>query len=155
MFSKIIVDQILDCFPVARLGQLDGAGAAQNLPFVFARADGALWSPIDGKPKKHAALDRINWIEDHPEVCVLVDHYEADWSRLWWLKLYCVGRVVRGHHEHWQVAQNALANKYSQYEDLPMFAGQPTMLRFEIKRWKSWAASGDDFLDTWLADTTG
>ena len=35
MFSKIVVDQILDCFPVARLGQLDGAGAAQNLPFVF------------------------------------------------------------------------------------------------------------------------
>jgi PPOX class probable F420-dependent enzyme len=151
VFSKSTVERILDRFPVARLGQLDDAGLAQALPFVFVRAAGALWSPIDGKPKKRAALDRIGWIENHPDVCILVDHYEADWTKLWWLKLFCDGRVIRGSHEHWSAAVGALAAKYPQYPDVPMFIGEPTMLRFEIKRWKSWAAQGDEALEAWLA----
>jgi len=87
VFSTSLVERLLDAVPVARLAQIDHRGGVHALPFVFTRVGCALWSPVDGKPKNHARLSRLAWIEEHPEVCVLVDHYGPDWSGLWWIKL--------------------------------------------------------------------
>ena len=143
MFSADLVNRILDRSPIARLGQLDIEHKAQALPFVFARLDGELWSPIDGKPKRSAKLDRLAWIEAEPEVCVLIDHYEADWSKLWWLKLYCHADIHHADHPRFHQASAALEKKYPQYRDVAMFFGTPTMIRFEYRRWKSWASNAE------------
>lgn len=154
MFAKNIVERIADAAPVARLGQLDEEGHPQALPFVFARTGDALWSPVDGKPKKHARLSRLAWIAKHPEVCVLVDHYADDWSRLWWLKLYCHAEVFRGSHPEWEQAITKLGQKYDQYAATAMFSGDPTMIRFEWREWKSWSAGGDAAVLAWLKSET-
>ncbi len=151
MIGQALLEQIVDTASVARLAQIDGGGRAQALPFVFARVGTNLWSPVDGKPKKHARLGRLAWIEQNPEVCVLIDEYVADWSRLWWLKLFGRASVVRGTGEEWPVACAALAAKYPQYETTPMFAGDPTMVRIVVERWTSWAAAGDAGFERWLA----
>jgi len=151
VFSSALVEHFLDTAPVARLAQIDPDGQAHALPFVFARIGRSLWSPVDGKPKRHARLSRLNWIGERPEVCVLVDEYVSDWTRLWWLKVFCRAEVVRGEHRDWHSAETALAEKYPQYGSIPMFAGEPTMVRFEIVEWRSWAAAGDAALEQGLA----
>jgi PPOX class probable F420-dependent enzyme len=148
MFASTLVERILDTASVARLAQIDDRGAAQALPFVFARVADALWSPVDGKPKRHPRLSRIAWIAKRPEVCVLVDHYGEDWSQLWWLKLYCRAEVCHDVHPGWQRAAAALREKYAQYAEVPLFSGDPTMIRLQWHDWKSWSAGG---VEGWLA----
>lgn len=146
MFSADLVDRILDTTPVARLALKDLSGAPQALPFVFARVAHSLWSPIDGKPKKRARLSRLEWIAADPGVLVLVDHYEDDWTQLWWLKLSGHATVVDAQEPGWDEAVGGLARKYPQYRQTPMFAGSPTMVRIEITHWKSWASGGESAL---------
>lgn len=146
MFNVDLVERILDTTPVACLAQKDLGGAPQALPFVFARVARSLWSPIDGKPKKHARLSRLEWIAADPQVLVLVDHYEDDWTRLWWLKLAGQATVVNAQEPGWSEAVSGLAKKYPQYDETPMFIGTPTMMRIEIQHWKSWASSGESAL---------
>ncbi len=146
MFSPELVERILDTAPVARLAQKDLDGGPQALPFVFARIERILWSPIDGKPKKHAKLSRLDWLAAAPQVLVLVDHYADDWTQLWWLKLFGEATVVNEHEPGWGGAVRELSVKYPQYRETPMFVGVPTMVRIEIDRWKSWASSGEDAL---------
>ena len=146
MFSADLVERILDVAPVARLAQKDLGGGPQALPFVFARVEHCLWSPIDGKPKKRASLSRLEWIAAEPEVLVLVDHYEDDWTQLWWLKLSGHATVVGEREPGWRAAVSGLAAKYPQYAETPMFAGVPTMVRIDIAHWKSWASSGEGAL---------
>lgn len=146
MFSPELVERILDTAPVARLAQNDLDGGPQALPFVFTRIERSLWSPIDGKPKKHAKLSRLEWIAAAPQVLVLVDHYADDWTQLWWLKLLGHASVVGEREAGWEEAVHGLTAKYPQYRQTPMFAGEPTMVRIEIAHWKSWASSGEGAL---------
>jgi len=45
---------------------------------------------------------------------VLVDHYEDDWTRLWWVRADGTARVVEDHAEAAR-ATDALAGRYPQY----------------------------------------
>ena len=62
------------------------------MPFVFAWLAepaplGRLVHAVDHKPKRHDRLQRLRNIAAHPEVTVLVDHYDEDWSALWWVRV--------------------------------------------------------------------
>jgi hypothetical protein len=54
---------------------------------VFALADDALNSAVDAKPKRSRALRRMENARRRPEMTVLIDHYDDDWTRLWWVRL--------------------------------------------------------------------
>ena len=142
-FSSHLVHQVLDAAPVARLALCDLDDHMQALAFVFVRQGDSLWSPIDGKPKKSAQLSRLRWLQRRPDVCVLLDHYAADWSELWWLRLYARATIVHAEHADWQAAVDALAQKYPQYAETPMFMGEATMIRFDYHDYRGWAASPD------------
>ena len=148
MFSDALIERILDRSEVARLAQLDNDASVQALPFVFVRYNNALWSPIDGKPKRTARLSRLDWIAHYPKVCVLIDEYAHDWQALWWLKLYGMASIEHEDHIDWGGAADGLARKYPQYEKTPMFLGVPTMIRFQWDRCRSWAAAGDTAMET-------
>src|SRR3989442_6021753 len=77
---------ILEWWPVAALTTVAESGRPHAVPIVFARAQGALWSPIDGKPKRGGELARIRHIRRDPRVSLLFSHYEEDWTRLWWVR---------------------------------------------------------------------
>ncbi len=124
--------------PRAVLATLRPDGSAALVPIVFARVGDALWSPIDAKPKRTAALGRIANVMRDPRASLLLDHYGADWSLLWWLRIEGRASVERARLE---AAAGALRAKYAQYATTPLFAGEPTLLRVEIQRVASWAAS--------------
>ncbi len=124
--------------PRGVLATLRADGSAALVPVVFARAAGALWSPLDGKPKRGAALARTQNVARDARVALLLDGWSADWARLWWLRAEGLARLVRG---DLAAGEAALRAKYPQYATTPLHAGEPALLRIEILRTTSWAAT--------------
>ncbi len=133
------IDALLSRWPVARLVTLGADGRPAPVPIVFARAGAALFSPIDGKPKGSAELARERNLRADPRVAVLLDHYDEDWERLWWLRVDGRAALVPASaHAH---ALDALRAKYPQYARVPLSSGEPRLLRISIERVSSWRAS--------------
>jgi PPOX class probable F420-dependent enzyme len=138
--AREAIERILDTWPVAHLATLGPDGAPHQVPIVFARLAGRLYSPVDGKPKRGAALARLDNVRRDPRVCVLLDHWSDDWSRLWWLRLDGRARVVAGADLDLSPIEHALRAKYPQYAALPIFTGSPTLLEIQASRTSSWSA---------------
>jgi PPOX class probable F420-dependent enzyme len=137
------VERLLESWPVARLATLGQGGAPSLVPVVFASSGGRLWIPVDAKPKRAGELARIANVRRDPRIALLLDHYEADWSALWWLRVDGTAAVVDGEHAPGAAAAAAvLRRKYPQYEHTPLFRDpQPTLLAIAPRRITSWAAS--------------
>jgi PPOX class probable F420-dependent enzyme len=138
------VARALDGWPVGRLALLDEEGGPRQLPVVFARAGGALWSPVDGKPKRGPELARLRRLAAEPRVSLLLDHYADDWTALWWIEVLGRAEVVRSPapdaDPRLAPAVAALRRKYPQYAATPLFRGPPTLIRIAIERVRSWSA---------------
>ena len=120
---------------VARLATL-GADNPHLVPVVFAQWVGALWVPVDGKPKRHARLKRLENIRANPRVSLLIDHYEEDWHALWWVRVDGRATVVRREDAGFAGALQALRDKYPQYASVPIMSA----IRIEIDRVSNWRA---------------
>jgi PPOX class probable F420-dependent enzyme len=106
------------------------------VPVVFALDDDRIVVAVDSKPKRTTALRRLRNIEQNPRVCFLVDHYDDDWTRLWWVRADARARVVAGGAER-EAAVALLAGRYRQYvDDVPT---GPVILA-EVVRWSGWSA---------------
>jgi PPOX class probable F420-dependent enzyme len=142
---RTLVDRLLDRWPVARLASADARGRPTALPIVFARVHGYLWTPIDGKPKRAGEPARVQRIAENPQVELLIDEYQDDWSRLWWLRVAGDARVVQPPQPERDpdVAPviAALRSKYPQYAALPVLRDPPTLLVVRPTRMQSWCAS--------------
>ena len=79
---------------VARLATVAGDGQPHLVPVVFAVEGDTVLIAVDAKPKRHRALKRLRNIADHPAVSLLVDHYDDDWSALWWVRADGVATVT-------------------------------------------------------------
>src|SRR5881296_3758254 len=79
---------------VARLATADAHGKPHVVPISFALDDDTLYFAVDTKPKRTADLKRLRNIAANPAVSVLFDHYEDDWSRLWWVRADGTARVI-------------------------------------------------------------
>jgi PPOX class probable F420-dependent enzyme len=133
-------EALLDSWPVARLATLragEREAAPHLVPVVFARSGGHLWSPIDGKPKRGTPLARLANVRARPRVALLLDHYDADWALLWWLRIDGEARVVEANEA---AAEAALRRKYPQYATTPLFRDAPCWLRIAPQRSTSWCA---------------
>jgi PPOX class probable F420-dependent enzyme len=122
--------------PIGRLATVDPDGRPHLIPIVFALAGDTLYSAVDAKPKRSRTLRRIENARRDPNVAVLVDHYDDDWARLWWVRLRGRARVLDGGVEA-QRALALLAEKYDQYRDAP--PGLP-VLAIDVDEWRSWSA---------------
>jgi PPOX class probable F420-dependent enzyme len=123
---------------VARLATIDPSGRPHLVPVCFALDGESLYSAVDQKPKATPRLRRLDNIGLHPDVVVLVDHYEDDWSRLWWVRLRGKARVVEAGPEREQ-ALAKLTEKYPQYRASPPIAA---VIVVSIDEWRGWTASG-------------
>ena len=92
---------------------------------------------MDAKPKTTRSLRRLANIESNPRVSMLVDHYEDDWSQLWWVRADGEATVVAVESEDGPLALAALAAKYPQYA--AQAPGGP-LIRIAVDDWTSWSA---------------
>ena len=99
---------------VARLATVDREGRPHVVPICFVIDGGTLYTAVDEKPKRTRRLKRLENIEANPQVEVLIDHYEDDWTQLWWVRLRGAARVVDDPR-----ALELLAVKYPQYRAEP------------------------------------
>ena len=79
---------------VARLATI-GPGGPHLVPIVFAIDAGH-----DRKPKRTHRLQRIINIEGDARVVVLVDHYDQNWDRLWWVRADGAASILRSGRKH-------------------------------------------------------
>jgi PPOX class probable F420-dependent enzyme len=123
---------------VARLATVRADGDAHLVPVCFALdVDGeTAVSIVDGKPKRSSRLQRLANVRAHPRVTLLIDHYDEDWSQLWWVRIDGSAVVCEGGPEH-ERAVDLLVVKYPQYRAHP-----PTgpVLRIALERWTGWRA---------------
>ena len=131
-------------WPVARLATLASDGRPVQVPIVFAQVGERLWSPVDGKPKSGGELARVRNLRRSARVSLLLDEYDEDWQRLWWIALDARGEVLQPagweRDERFQAAVAALRDKYPQYGTLPLLGEPPTLLAFHPQRVRSWCA---------------
>ncbi|GAB3484456.1 TIGR03668 family PPOX class F420-dependent oxidoreductase [Amycolatopsis cihanbeyliensis] len=125
--------------PVARLATADASGRPHLVPVTFALLDSpdAVVFAVDHKPKRRTDLRRLRNIGVNPEVSFLVDHYQDDWSGLWWAR--ADGRAtVHADPEPGSAPLAALRAKYPQYAERPPEG--PVVLT-EVARWAGWSFS--------------
>ena len=79
---------------VARLATTRADRRPHIVPICFVLEGDTLVSVVDGKPKRSADLLRLANVRAHDDVSLLVDHYDDDWTRLWWVRLDGVAEVV-------------------------------------------------------------
>jgi PPOX class probable F420-dependent enzyme len=121
---------------VARLATVDPDGRSHLVPIVFALAGDTLYSAVDRKPKRSRTLRRIENARARPDVTVLVDSYEDDWTRLWWIRLRGRARVLDDGEER-ERALRLLAEKYPQYRDEPPDGPVLAVDVVEVREWSA------------------
>jgi PPOX class probable F420-dependent enzyme len=121
---------------VARLATIDPDGRPHLVPIVFAVDGKTLYSAVDRKPKRSTMLQRIENARERPDVTVLVDHYDNDWTKLWWIRLRGRARVLDDGDERERALQ-LLRCKYPQYETEPP---EDAVLAVDIVDVREWRA---------------
>jgi PPOX class probable F420-dependent enzyme len=129
-------DERLTAARVARLATTDPDGRPHLVPIVFALEGDTLYSAVDRKPKRSTRLRRIENARERPDVTVLVDHYDDDWGRLWWIRLRGCARVLDEGEER-EHALELLQEKYPQYRDEPP---DGPVLAVDVTDVRDWAA---------------
>jgi len=137
------IELLLEHHPVGRLATLGAAGDIAQVPIVFVHYQGQLWSPVDGKPKSGGELARVRNVRLNPQVSLLLDAYEQDWSKLWWLRIEGRASLVQqdpGADTRVAAVVQALCDKYPQYRDVPVLREPPTLIAIRPTRVLSWCA---------------
>jgi PPOX class probable F420-dependent enzyme len=120
---------------VARLATVTPAGDPHLVPIVFVLLGDVVWSAVDRKPKSTSRLRRLENVTAHPRVSLLVDHYEDNWSTLWWVRADGVATIET--LDAAREALTALAGKYPQYRAEPP---PGPVIRVDVDTWAEWAA---------------
>jgi PPOX class probable F420-dependent enzyme len=121
---------------VARLATLSAPGP-RLVPVTFAWHRGtAVWAVDRVKPKRAGRLRRERDLAADPRVAMLVDHYDEDWTALWWVELQ--GTAAFLHGEAAEAALDALAGRYPPYRD---HRPPGPVVAVAARRWAWWSAS--------------
>ncbi len=122
---------------VARLATVRPDGAPHVVPVVFALVGGTVYSAVDAKPKRTTRLQRLANVRAEPRCALLVDHYEDDWSRLWWVRADGTAAVVdEPPASHPGLV--ALAERHVQYREQPPSG---PLLVITIRQWSGWSST--------------
>jgi PPOX class probable F420-dependent enzyme len=123
---------------VGRLASIDGDGRPHVVPICFAMDGSRVVSVVDAKPKRTMQLRRLDNVRRTPDVQLIVDHYDEDWSSLWWVRISGRASVVEHGAAH-EDAVDLLVDKYRQYQEQ-----RPTgaVLVIDVDRISSWHAAG-------------
>jgi PPOX class probable F420-dependent enzyme len=122
---------------VARLASVRPGGAPHLVPIVFALVQDVVFSAVDHKPKGAGRLQRLTNLEAEPRCSLLVDSYDPDWARLWWVRADGRAEVIDdpGHRHPGLLA---LAERYEAYRGRPPTS---TLVAVTVTTWTGWSAS--------------
>lgn len=120
--------------PVGRLATVTAEGRPHVQPCCFALDGDVVYSAVDGKPKATLALRRLANVRANPYASLVVDEYDDDWSKLWWVRVDGQARVVDAASERAR-AIDRLCAKYEQYRRDPP---PGDVIAITVTSWRSW-----------------
>lgn len=131
---------LLNSSRVGHLATVDEHGQPHVVPVCYAWHDGALYSPIDEKPKRPelGPLRRQRNIVANPRVCLTVDRYDEDWTKLAWLQIRGAAETLESGPANAAILA-ALRARYPQYQHMDLESRPVIHVTPETIR--SWRAS--------------
>ncbi len=121
---------------VAHLATVTPSGAPHIVPIVFALLDETIYSVVDAKPKRTTDLQRLKNVQSNPRASLLVDHYEDDWTQLWWVRADGTARTLTPDEPEARRSLAALKERYEQQHP----RGQ--LLAIDVEHWTGWSGGG-------------
>jgi PPOX class probable F420-dependent enzyme len=121
--------------PVMRLATADAAGRPHLVVATFAVDGDRIHTAVDAKPKRTRDLKRLRNIHANPSVAALADHYDDDWTRLWWVRADATATVVAD-PDAMAGPLALLRARYPQYRDRPP---EGPVVTLTVERWTGWA----------------
>ena len=133
--QTVDVMSLLASAPVGRLATWRRDHAVHLVPVCFAVVPGLVVSAVDHKPKRTLELGRLRDMRETGHAVLLVDHYEDDWSQLWWIRVTGAATVHERGDEVDAPAREALAAKYPQYRARPPAGAVWSVRLDDVRRW--------------------
>jgi PPOX class probable F420-dependent enzyme len=137
-------DEALERLRSARVGRLATVrpdGTPHVIPFVFAAIedgdDLTVYWAVDDKPKERTNIQRLENIRANPAVEFVVDGYDEDWSRLWWVRVRGRATLVDDPMER-RRALGALRHRYARYT---VSSPRHAVVRIAVTGLSTWSAS--------------
>ncbi len=122
---------------VARVGTLNQDGSVHLVPVVYV-VDGDTWySPSDPGPRP---VKRLRNVIADSRATILIDDYDEVWSRVWWVRLRGLGRMVESAAES-NRARRLMGEKYPQFAGGSESGTAGPVMAIDIREWSGWAYS--------------
>ena len=120
---------------VARLATVRPDGRPHLVPVVFALVGSDLiYTAVDAKPKRTTQLQRFANLVHEPRCSMLVDHYDDDWSALWWVRADGAATVFDPADA--AVGMAALVSHHPQYRRTPP---PGPVIEVRVAQWSGWS----------------
>ena len=124
-------------WPVARLATISASGV-DLVPITFAMVGSTVVTAVDHKPKTTRWLRRLENIDRDPRVTILIDHYDDDWSSLWWVRLRGLARVLDEGLRAATAIDQLVAKYPRHYADVPPVG---PVIEVDVTEVRTWRAS--------------
>jgi len=132
--------RLLDESRVAHLATASHDARPHVVPLCYARDGDALYFVVDEKPKRAGKrLKRMGNIAENPEVALIVDVYDEDWSRLEYLLVRGRASLIEEEAEFTR-ALELLRARYPQYKRMRLELGRNQVVRIvptAVHHWRS------------------
>jgi PPOX class probable F420-dependent enzyme len=127
---------------VARLATVDDKNRPHIVPICFVYDGKLFYTAVDRKPKRvpPERLARLRNIRAVSRIALLIDEYDDDWTRLWYVLIRGKAQLIpkSAHREH-ASAIRKLRAKYAQYAQ-GMLADDAPIIRITPERAIFWGA---------------
>jgi PPOX class probable F420-dependent enzyme len=148
MINDIQVKAIIDKARIARLATVDSKSKPHLVPVVFAFDGEHYYIPIDKKTKqepcKPEKLKRVKNIQTNPNIALLIDEYNEDWTKLYFVMIQGRASLISNKKEEQQNgllllerAHKLLSDKYQQYQKISIGAYLIMICPQKIITWKN------------------
>ena len=122
--SSLQIQRLADA-PVGHLSTATNTGAPHVVPVCFVldqdKNGAAIYIVLDQKPKRAALtrLRRVRNILENPQVALVVDHYDSDWTKLWYVLVTGAAELLEDEDGgERRRAIRLLREKYPQYREM-------------------------------------
>ena len=126
---------------VAHLATADATGAPHVIPICYALIGDAFYFVVDEKPKRtRTGLKRLRNIAANPQVALVIDDYDEDWTRLAYLLVHGRATLV-GETTEYDTALAVLRERYPQYRAMHLSFETHPLVRIVPEHRHLWRAT--------------
>jgi PPOX class probable F420-dependent enzyme len=143
---------------VGRLATADGEGRPHVIPVCYAFDGARFYIPLDEKPKRVAPtqLKRARNIAARPEVSLVVDRYEDDWSLLNYVQVAARAELLAPEDAGHSTALELLHERYPQYRTMALEQGQIIALTpTAVVSWRVEVGDSSQQMNAWMEPGRG